>query len=208
MAGIPLIPPGLEHFLGVDKVHVKETRESLFQSYSTFDLLTADDRLVYRAEEQRDCCGPRFDIRIRDIQGYDVFNALLPSDFCSCETRMVVSVPTGMPLGYIDRSWGSLTSSFTLLTSLGEPSLKVHGGGWSFMSDKNYEITAYNDNVILGVITHVWRGVRKEMLSSKDYYTIQFPSDLDVKIKALLVACAMLIDYLHREQRRQSNNSS
>uniref|UniRef100_A0A8C5LWM7 Phospholipid scramblase n=1 Tax=Leptobrachium leishanense TaxID=445787 RepID=A0A8C5LWM7_9ANUR len=205
MAGIPLVPPGLEPLLRVDKFHVKETRHSVFQPSSTYDLLTPDGSLVYKAEEEIECCGPNFNVWIRDLGGRDILQVLLPSGYCSCELKMqVLSVPEGSLLGYIDKSW----TSYYLLSPTGEPTLHVHSPGWGsgFMSDQNYMITPYNDKTPLGVLTRVWRGFRKEFLSSTDHYAIQFPADLDVKIKVLLVACAMFIDY--DERRRRRNNSS
>ncbi|PIO14232.1 hypothetical protein AB205_0100170, partial [Aquarana catesbeiana] len=45
----------------------------------------------------------------------------------------------------------------------------------------------------IGVITRVWRGLSKEMFSSKNNYTIDFPMDLHVSMKAMLMACTLLI---------------
>ncbi|KAM8972734.1 phospholipid scramblase 2-like [Pelodytes ibericus] len=189
----------------VDTFMVKQTRRSTFQSYCTYDLLSADGHLVYKAEEERDCCGPQFDVRVRTLQGHDVLNLLLPSSACTWETQMQV-ISQRMLLGSIDKNWGSLSSSFTLLSPYGEPILKVKGPGWGggFMSDANYEIISYQDRMPLGVITRVWRGIGKELFSPNDTYSLHFPLNLDVTVKALLVACAMYIDFLHYEQRNKS----
>ncbi|XP_053320770.1 phospholipid scramblase 3-like [Spea bombifrons] len=205
MAGVPVTPPGLECLLQVGSVRVKQTRDSMFQNYCTYDILSGDGQLLYRAEEERACCGPRFNIHIRDLQGYEVLNLLLPSSFCSWETQMqVLSVAGGMLLGYIDKNWASMTSSFTLLTPQMEPVLKVRGPGWGagFMSDAHFKITLYKENSPFGVITRVWKG----MLSINDSFEIQFPLDLDVKLKALLVSCAVFIDFLYYERNRDQNN--
>uniref|UniRef100_A0A8C5LU26 Phospholipid scramblase n=1 Tax=Leptobrachium leishanense TaxID=445787 RepID=A0A8C5LU26_9ANUR len=204
MAEIPMVPPGLEPLLQTDTVHVKETRHSTFQSCCTYDVLTSDGCLVYNAEEEQSCCGPRFSVWVRDLRGGDILHILLPTAWSSCESKMqVISVPGGSILGYIDRTW----KSFVLLTPTGQPTLEVRNPGWGsgFMSDINYRITPYNDKTPLGVITRVWRGFRKEFLSSTDHYAIQFPADLDVKIKALLVACVMFIEKENRESQQNAS---
>ncbi|KAM4687190.1 phospholipid scramblase 1-like [Rhinophrynus dorsalis] len=206
MAGPPLAPPGLEYLLQVDQVYVKQTRSSAFQTYCTYDLLTSDGRLMYRAEEDRECCGPQFNVKVRNLQGHNVLYLLLPSSFCSWETQMQVSSGNGMILGYIDKKWASLTSSFTILSSNGERMLKVHGPGWGsgFMSDVNYKVSMYDDSRVFAVITRVWRGIGREMISVNDHYNVKFPLDLDVSLKGLLVATAMYIDFLHYEERNRN----
>ncbi|XP_075452559.1 phospholipid scramblase 3-like [Ascaphus truei] len=206
MAHIPGVPPGLEHLLQLDQVHIKHIRQSMFQAYHTYDLLSHSGHLLFRVEQERECWGPRLDLRVRNLQGYDVLNVLLPSACCSCDTKMQVSCPPGLLLGYVEQDWGSFTSSFTLLTPEGEASLCVRGPGWGggFMSDTNFQVTMLNSSQALGQITRIWRG----LFSSNDHYSVQFPIDLDVKVKALLIACTLYINHLYYEQRNASSAGS
>ncbi|OCT90936.1 phospholipid scramblase 3 [Xenopus laevis] len=205
MAGPPVIPPGLENLVQMDEIRIKQTRRSTFQSYCTYDLLAPNGALLYQAEERRECCGPRIDVSVQNPHGQHVLLLLLPSSYCSWETQLQVSSGSGTLLGFIDRSWS--TMNFTILTPTGEKSLKVQGPGWGggFMSDANFQVIMYNSQAALGLITRVWRGMKKEFMSPNDYYTVKFPRDLDVKVKALLVACTIYIDFLHYEERNRSS---
>ncbi|XP_053574391.1 phospholipid scramblase 3 isoform X2 [Bombina bombina] len=202
MAGIPAVPPGLENLLQINEVHVKQTRQSAFQTRCTYDVFTSDGCLIYRAEQEIECCGPRFNLQVQNLQGYNVMNLLLPN---SCwGIQLQVFGPPGMLLGYIDKEWASFNSSFNILTALGQPSIKVKGPGWggAFMSDVHFQVMTLDGSAPLGVITRVWRGVRKEFFSVNDNYKVQFPGDLDVKVKALLIACTFFI-ILKKHKRRK-----
>ncbi|OCT59617.1 hypothetical protein XELAEV_18001039mg [Xenopus laevis] len=204
MTQLPVTPLGLENLLQMDEIRIKQTRHSLMQSYCTYDLLTPDGALLYRAEERRECCGPRIDVSVQDLSGQHVLMLLLPSSFCTWETQLQVSEASGMLLGYIDSSWSS--RNFTILTPTGQKSLIVQGPGWGggFMSDANFQVSMYNGQEAFGLITRVWRGAKKEFFSPNDYYTVKFPRDLDVGVKALLVACTIYIDFLHYRERNRN----
>ncbi|XP_077327670.1 phospholipid scramblase 3-like [Lithobates pipiens] len=210
MAGVPVAPPGLEYLLQVNGLFMKETRSGIFQSYNTYDFFGTDGQLVYQAAEQRECCGPRMDCRVTNTQGYNVLNLLVPSECCSCDTKLQVSCSTGQLLGYIIKEWTSFTLSFDILDPSGLVCLKVKGPGWGegFMSDLHYKVLSADRTTQIGVITRVWRGLSKEMFSYKDNYSINFPIDLHVSMKAVLMACALFIDLLNEERRRQQQSQA
>ncbi|XP_069811839.1 phospholipid scramblase 2-like [Dendropsophus ebraccatus] len=183
-------------------------RSSLFQSSCTYDLLGPHGALVYQAEENRECCGPRMDVRIRNIQGYNVFNMYIPSECCSWETRLQVADSSGQILGFIEQNWSFSAASFNVLDPLNQICLKVKGPGWGegFMSDRVYQVLSADKAFMVGHITRVWKGFQKEMFSREDKYVVEFPPDMDVSMKAILVSCAMLIDLLEHERQRNSRN--
>ncbi|KAM5126684.1 phospholipid scramblase 3-like [Mantella aurantiaca] len=208
MAGFPVASPGLEYLFQVNGLFVKETRHSTFQSYCTYDLFGPDGRLAYQAAEQRECCGPRMDLRVNNAQGYNVLNLLVPSDFCSFDTKLQVSSSSGEILGYIYKEWTSFSLSFDILDPSGLVCLKVKGPGWGegFMSDLHFKVLSADKTTQVGLITRVWRGLSKEMFSTKENYNISFPIDLHVSMKALLMACTLFIDLLNEERRRNERN--
>ncbi|XP_073479517.1 phospholipid scramblase 3-like [Aquarana catesbeiana] len=210
MARVPIAPPGLENLLQVNGLFVKETRNSMFQSHCTYDLFDINGQFLYHAVEQRECCGPRIDCRVTNAQGYNVLNLLVPSECCTCDTKLQVSTPSGELLGYIIKEWTSFTLSFDILDPLGLVCLKVKGPGWGegFMSDLHYKVLSTDKATQIGVITRVWRGLSKEMFSSKENYTINFPMDLHVSMKAMLMACTLLIDLLIEERRRHERSQA
>ncbi|XP_078524629.1 phospholipid scramblase 3-like isoform X2 [Lissotriton helveticus] len=66
------------------------------------------------------------------------------------------------------------------------------------------EVKTSNESHTIGRITRVWRGFRKEMFSANDHYSVQFPIDLDAKVKALLLSTGIFIDHLYYEQRNRN----
>ncbi|XP_040203125.1 phospholipid scramblase 3-like [Rana temporaria] len=208
MAGVPVAPPGLEYLLRANGLLMKQTRQSTFQSYTTYDLLGTDGQLVYQATEQRECCGPRMHLKVNNTQGYNVLNLLVPSNFCSWDTKLQVFCSSGELLGFIYKEWTSFSIKFDILDPSGLVCLKVKGPGWGegFMSDQDYKVLSADKTTQIGVITRVWRGLRKEMFSIKDKYTINFPMDLHVSMKAMLMACALFIDLLEEERSRSDDS--
>ncbi|XP_075062235.1 phospholipid scramblase 1-like [Mixophyes fleayi] len=210
MARIAITPPGLEYLAQVSQFHVNQTKSSMFQTYCTYDLLSPDGLLVYQGVEERDCCGPRMDVKVRNTQGYNVLNLLLPSNFCSWDTILQISGSSGEPLGYIQKNWTSFTASFDILNTHNQICLKVKGPGWGegFMSNIIYQVLSADKSVSVGSITRVWRGFSTELFNITDNYVVQFPRDLDVTMKAMLLACTIFIDLLSHEQHRESHNTS
>ncbi|KAM5126690.1 phospholipid scramblase 3-like [Mantella aurantiaca] len=207
MARVPVGPSGLESLLQVNGLFVKRTRNGVLYSFCTYELFDPDDRLVYQAVEQRECCGPRLDLSVNNTQGNNVLNLMLPSDSCGCDTRLQVSSSSGEILGYIYKEWTSFSLSFDILDSSGHVCLKVKGPGWGegFMSDLNFKVLSADKTTQVGLITRVWRGLYKEMLTYKENYKISFPIDLHVSTKALLTACTLFIDLLEEERRRRDS---
>lgn len=57
-----------------------------------------------------------------------------------------------------------------------------------------FQITALDpDETEIGLIRKQWGGLFRDMLSSADVFTVNFPQDLDVKVKALFIAAMFLI---------------
>ncbi|XP_018431338.1 PREDICTED: phospholipid scramblase 2-like, partial [Nanorana parkeri] len=176
--------------------------QSIFQSYCTYDLFGTDGQLVYKAMEQRECCGPRMDLKVQNTQGYDVLDLLVPSDCCSCDTKLQVSTSSGQLLGFIYKEWTSFSFNFDILDPLGLVCLKVKGPGWGegFMSDLQFKVSLRTQMILsadkatqVGLITRVWRGFCKEMFSTKENYAVNFPMDLHVSMKAMVMACTLFI---------------
>ena len=62
---------------------------------------------------------------------------------------------------------------------------------------------------IVGEISKQWSGFMKEAVTDADIFGINFPIDLDVKMKAVLLGACMLIDFnffekTNNNQRHQS----
>ncbi|XP_077116836.1 phospholipid scramblase 3-like isoform X2 [Ranitomeya variabilis] len=206
MAGVALVPPGLQDLISLTHVHINQKYNSVFQSYCSYDLCGSSGHLLYQATELREFCGPRIDVRVQNINGEQVLSLYMPSNFCSWETTLQVMDASGHLLGLIDQNWSFSSLSFDILNPLNQICLKVKGPGWGegFMSDQVYQVLSADKSFLVGQITRVWRGLGQEMISREDKFVVQFTPDLEVSMKAVLVSCTLLIDLLEHQRRRQS----
>ncbi|XP_056408196.1 phospholipid scramblase 2-like [Hyla sarda] len=210
MAAFPIVPPGLQELIPVSQFYINQKWNSMFQYSCTYDLLGPNGNLVYQATENRECCGPRMDVRVQDTQGYNVLHLLIPYECCSWETKLQVIDASGQLLGYIEQNWSFSSASFDILNPLNQICLKVKGPGWGegFMSDRVFQVLSADKSFMVGHITRVWKGISKEMFSREDKFVVQFPPDLEVSMKAILLSCTLLIDLLEHERQRNERNSS
>ncbi|KAJ1080085.1 hypothetical protein NDU88_000306 [Pleurodeles waltl] len=208
MAALPNIPPGLEYLTQVDQILIHQKRYSMFQSRTEYEILNTVNQKIFHAKEEREWCGPVLDIRVYDNSQYHVLHLLQPAHYCSWTEELEVYSPTaGCLIGYIVKNWEAFSISFSILNIAKEVVLRVVGPGFGMagFSDVNFEVKTGNESQTIGLITRVWRGFRKEMFSSSDHYSVQFPIDLDAKVKALLLSTGIFIDHLYYEESRRNN---
>jgi hypothetical protein len=63
-----------------------------------------------------------------------------------------------------------------------------------------------NDGTEVGKVTKQWSGVAREAFTDADNFGINFPMDLDVRIKTVLLAAVFLIDFMFFEQTDNKND--
>ncbi|XP_069500704.1 phospholipid scramblase 1-like [Ambystoma mexicanum] len=206
---LPNIPPGLEYLTQLNQVLIHQKRRSMFQCLSEYEILNSLSQKMFHATEEKECWGPQIDIRVFDNSQSHVLHLLLPSQCCNWVQELEVYSPTsGVLIGYVVKNWQAFSISFSILNVAKEMVLKVVGPGFGSpaFSDINFEVKTSNESHTVGRITKVWRGFRKEMFSSNDHYSVQFPMDLDVKVKALLLSTGLFIDFLYYDERRRNNS--
>lgn len=60
----------------------------------------------------------------------------------------------------------------------------------------NFQVYSKDGETKVGKITKQWSGLAREAFTDSDYFGINFPMDLDVKIKAVLLgACFLIVSY-------------
>lgn len=59
----------------------------------------------------------------------------------------------------------------------------------------------------VGKISKQWSGLAKEIFTDADNFGIQFPMDLDVKMKATMLAACFLIDFMYFEDNGNRNQN-
>ena len=98
-------------------------------------------------------------------------------------------------LGSITQDISLLRPKFTVRNSYGEAVLRIEGPFCtsSCCGDVEFKILSLDKETKMGKITKQWSGLAREMFTDADYFGITFPLDLDVNIKAVLLAATFLI---------------
>ncbi|XP_052860255.1 phospholipid scramblase 2 isoform X2 [Anopheles cruzii] len=216
--GIPNCPPGLEYLTAIDQLLVHQKVELLeaFTGFETANKYTIKNTLgqkVYWAVEDtgccnRMCCGAAraFDIKILDTYQNEVlhFNRPLRCSSCwfpCCLQTMEVTAPPGNVIGYVEQDWSILTPQFSIKDQNGETVLKISGPfcTFSICGDVEFEVLSTNGTQV-GKISKQWSGLGRELFTDADHFGINFPMDLDVRVKATLLGALFLIDYMFFEK--------
>ncbi|XP_032472029.1 phospholipid scramblase 3 isoform X13 [Phocoena sinus] len=81
--------------------------------------------------------------------------------------------------------------------------LRVVGPCWTCGcgTDTNFEVKTPDESRSVGRISKQWGGLLREALTDADDFGLQFPLDLDVRVKAVLLGATFLIDYMFFEKR-------
>lgn len=72
----------------------------------------------------------------------------------------------------------------------------------SCCADIDFEVKSLDDKYVVGKISKHWTGLIKELFTDVDNFGIQFPLDLDVKMKAVMLGACFLIDFMFFEMTR------
>ncbi|XP_019388503.1 PREDICTED: phospholipid scramblase 1-like [Crocodylus porosus] len=215
-------PPGLEYLSQIDQILIHQQLELLeiitgFETNNKYEIKNALGQRVYFAAEENDCCtrnccGPSrpFTIKIIDNIGHEVITLQRPlrcSSCCCpcCLQELEVQAPPGTPVGYITQDWDPCVPKFTIQNEKRMEVLKITGPCivCSCCEDINFEVKS-NENVV-GRISKQWTGFVREAFTDADNFGIQFPMDLDVKMKAVMIGACFLIDFMFFEQTGNKN---
>ncbi|KAK4470636.1 hypothetical protein MN116_006171 [Schistosoma mekongi] len=217
-------PPGLEYLTQIDQLFIKQMVDSIetfvsFEVKNRYTCLNNLGQCVYKCYEESDLCsrifcGPSrpFVLHILNNDNAEVIRAIRPfrcdcCAFCSCldccQEELEVQSPVGNTIGYVKRVFSGCDLDYHILDSNRNTVLQLRGPICCFCecwgSDIVFKITTADGDVEIGRITKVWTNIIQELFTDADNFGISFPMDLDVKIKAVLLAAVFLIDYKYFE---------
>ncbi|XP_031201225.1 phospholipid scramblase 2 isoform X2 [Mastomys coucha] len=187
-------PPGLEYLNQIDQILI----------HQQIELLEVEDTDCCT----RNCCGASrpFTLRILDHLGREVMTLERPlkcSSCCfpCCLQEIEIQAPPGVPIGYVTQTWHPCLPKFTLQNDRKEDVLKMVGPcvACTCCSDIDFQIKSLDEVSRIGKISKQWSGCMQETFTDSDNFGIQFPLDLDVKMKAVALGACFLIDYMFFE---------
>uniref|UniRef100_A0A8I5UHV1 Phospholipid scramblase n=1 Tax=Pongo abelii TaxID=9601 RepID=A0A8I5UHV1_PONAB len=119
-------------------------------------------------------------------------------------SQIEIQAPPGIPVGYVTQTWHPCLTKFTIQNQKREDVLKISGPCivCSCFAGVDFEITSLDEQIVVGRISKHWSGFLREAFTDADNFGIQFPRDLDVKMKAVMIGACFLIDYMFFERTR------
>uniref|UniRef100_A0A8C8U4V3 Phospholipid scramblase n=1 Tax=Peromyscus maniculatus bairdii TaxID=230844 RepID=A0A8C8U4V3_PERMB len=212
-------PPGLEYLTQIDQILIHQQIELLevltgFETNNKYEIKNSLGQRVYFAVEDTDCCTRNccgaarpFTLRILDNLGREVMTLERPlrcSSCCfpCCLQEIEIQAPPGVPVGYVTQTWHPCLPKFTLQNEKRQDVLKVVGPCvvCSCCSDIDFELKSLDEGSVVGKISKQWSGFVREAFTDADNFGIQFPLDLDVKMKAVMLGACFLIDFMFFEK--------
>ncbi|GMS78645.1 hypothetical protein PENTCL1PPCAC_820, partial [Pristionchus entomophagus] len=213
MPSIPVgltIPPGLEYLLPCAGAHVRQ-KTDIIEVLTLID--TPNKYAIYNdqcqfqqglggfmaAQMLGDSRG--FYFTVTDGMGRHAFSISRSSKlWTDCE--MIVEAPPGIAAGFVSYN-STLCSrgSLTVFDAGRRPVLCVpFPSECDCGGDRGYMVVSGSQTV--GAITRKYPGFMKAAFTNCDNFAINFPADLDVRVKCTLLACAIMIDFIDFEDKR------
>ncbi|XP_061463549.1 phospholipid scramblase 1-like [Rhineura floridana] len=211
-------PPGLEYLRQIDQIIIQQQIEFLeiiigFETNNKYEIKNGWGQRIYFAAEETDCCTRNccgasrpFAMKIMDNVGQEVIELRRPlrcsSCWCPCCLQeLEVQAPPGTPVGYIKQTWDPFLPKFAIQNEAQQDVLKIVGPCvvCSLCQDINFEVMSLDEQKRVGRISKHWTGFLKEIFTDTDNFGIQFPLDLDVKMKAVMIGACFLMDFMFFE---------
>ena len=225
----PTIVPGLEYLAQIDQLLIKQKIElvEVFTDCETrnkYEIKNTLGQPIYKAKESsnccmRQCCGPNrhFKMKIKDNNGREVlicdrpFKCNCGPCFPCCMHKMKVYSPiTGETLGYVRQDWSCTRAKLSIYDADDKKVFNVDGTccGFNCCSDVNFHVSSVATGQAIGNLQKQWSGCCKEAFTDADNFSVSFPLDLKVELKAVLVGAMFLLDFLYFEKQPDKNQNN
>ncbi|XP_033107263.1 phospholipid scramblase 1-like [Anneissia japonica] len=224
--GLPGCPPGLEYLTQLDQVLVHQVIELAevltgFETKNRYAIKNSLGQQVFFAMEEssclmRNCCQEHrgFILHLTDNFGQEVIRVSREFKCCAgccwcadtkcCAYEVVIESPPGTPVGYMRQSQTCWKPFYQLLDANHKPVFDIRGPCCPCQTiccteDVRFEIFTAETQQNVGTISKQWAGWFQEVCTKANNFSVEFPMDLDVKVKAALIGGVFLVDFMFFE---------
>lgn len=179
------------------------------ETNNRYDILNTMGQPIFKAIEINNCCFLNccgsyrcFHMKILNNAGMEVMHLERPLrcngscfPFCCCGQEMKVYSPPGQLIGRIVQNISFCGARFEIRDENDQPQLRVNGPCcvFDFCGNVDFRVLPLETDTQIGVVTKQWSGLAKEAFTDADNFGVCFPIDLEVRMKALLMAQIILI---------------
>ncbi|KAI8486378.1 hypothetical protein Bbelb_358770 [Branchiostoma belcheri] len=226
---IPGCPPGLEYLTQIDQIIVHQQIE-LFEAFTNVQMAnkyaiknSMGQQIFFAYEDSefcmRICCGPQrsFTFHVLDNAGHEVmrmrreFKCCAGCPWCAscardcCAFEVYVESPPGQLIGMAIQSGSKWKPHYEIMNANGESVFHLWGpccvwNGACCTCDVDFNVYGTDQKTEIGKITRNYAGFAREFFTQANHYSMSFPLDLDVKLKAVLMGAMILVDFMFYEQ--------
>merc|ERR1712013_730357 len=183
-SNVPGAPADLHSLLGLDTLVVKKKIEMVevvlgCETKNRYHIFDSQDKELFRAKEDTDWCTRQLcgqarpvELPIVDLDGKEVLHLTRPLKCqgccfpCCLQEAQVTLAQSGMGLASVEQEWSWI----------------------------HYKVWNFEDGEEVGTITRQWPGFCKQAMTDACHYTLNFPENLDIELKAALLGALFLVD--------------
>ncbi|XP_072036847.1 phospholipid scramblase 3-like [Amphiura filiformis] len=116
-----------------------------------------------------------------------------------------IESPPGQVIGYVKQSKSSWRPKFEIQDANQQTMLSIGGPCCPCQNicctdDIDFNVLTPDGSQQLGRVAKQWGGLIREWITKADNFCVQFPIDLDIKMKAVLIGATFLIDFMYFER--------
>ncbi|XP_063305898.1 phospholipid scramblase 3-like isoform X2 [Pelobates fuscus] len=187
------VPAGLEYLTQINQMTVR-AKFSVSQGWGRmFDVLDPVGQRLFQAKQEYQCCGPVYNVKISDNSDRDVLE-LIQECACTCTRQLQVYSLTGDLLGSVRLHLDSFVTHLSLRNPADEVLLLIIGPSFqtNIFGNSNFEVKSRDEQHVVGMIRN-----------ESEQFSVYFPLDLDVTVKALLLGGSFFLESFIYSRRRQ-----
>ncbi|KAL4228869.1 Plscr4p [Mactra antiquata] len=217
------LPPGLAYLQTLNEVLIHQHFDTLeivtgFERNNKYRLCnSAEQQFLYAKEDTdcmtRQCCGNNrpFTMNITDnnwqpmVQLYRPFRCVGSLCWCCCLQEMDIMSPPGVTIGTVKQIWTPWSPKYGVFDQQGNQVFTINGECCycACCTDIMFPVSDASTGEEIGRIIKHWGGCR-ELLGGVNDFRVQFPAEMDIFKKTLLLGATFLIDFVYFE--RNKNN--